>query len=502
MFIFNYQESFSIHNIFLIIYKIIHIEYNIGNMNILKHFITIGLSSIINILISVLTTPIITRIVNPSDLGKINIFTSYVGIFASFFYFGLNDALYRFFYSYKKENGKRSLLKFCFLVPLYISLIASIIAIVLFKLNVIEVEYSLIIFVLLCINVIVTIWNSFSNEMLHNTQQSKKYSLAMLSQKIVYSVSVIVFVLMFNKNHLLILVLATTISTFISSLIGTLTTKEYWRFREVDFPSNKKEIMRYSLPIYIYFILFSIYDVLDKLLVEKFCSEYEVGIYSSAFALVGIFAIVQNAFNLVWRPLQTEKYTNNPDDTSFIKNGNRYMTIIMFFAGICVILFKDVLCLLLGEKYRIGAPLIPFLVFNPIMNTLIATTTSGIEYSKKSYIRTIIIAISLLLEISLSFILMPKLYAKGAAISMAISLIVQYLLTMYFSNKYYPIDYGIKNSILLIVLMLTYATLNVFLDSLFINVFMFILISITIVFLYKPDIIEMLNTLRSSLLNR
>lgn len=457
-------------------------------MNIVKSFFTVGLATAINMLLSFFTTPVITRIVDPAIYGQFNVFTSRVGIVASFLYFGLNDALYRFFFSYKTDEEKSGLLKFCISIPICASLLAAIVAIALVNYKVIETGYSFDIFILFCISVVLLMWNTISMEMLQNSKNTNAYSVAIFTQRLVYCIAAILMLLLVKRNYLLILVIATALSTCVSAIIGTTVTKRYWKFKEVDFPKNRNEIVKYAIPMYIYYVIYATYDVLDVLLVEKYCSDYEVGIYSSAFALVGVFSIVQTAFSIIWRPMQTESYTNNPDDKTLIRNGNRYMTILMFAFGVSVILFKDVLCYFLGEKYRIGSTIIPLLIYNPIMNTLIHTGTSGIEYSKKSYLRTIIIIVSLITKIALSAILIPRLASKGAAIAMSISLTLQYLLTTLISNKYYAVDYGTRKILILILATYIYSFLVSFYDVLIVNIIVYFVYIVILYLLYRKDI--------------
>ena len=178
------------------------------------------------------------------------------------------------------------------------------------------------------------------------------------------------------------------------------------------------------------------------------------------------------------------------------------MTIIMFFVGINIIVFKDILVLFLGEKYRACVGLIPFLIFNPIMNILIVTVISGIEVSKKSYLRTIIITISLISEFIISRILMPILGLYGVAISVALSLIIQYFLTLYFSNKFYYVDYGTTKTIVLILMTLALAFVSVYFSNKKLEIAIYLLSMVVLYFLYRDDIKNMLKNLKESLLSK
>lgn len=468
-------------------------------MNIIKGFITVGISSILNIVLSLLTTPIITRIIDPVEYGQFNVLSSQVGIVASFLYVGLNESLYRFFFSYKDDEEKTRLLKLCFMIPMALTVVVSVLAIVLKVFGIIDFGYSLIILVILFVNVFAMIWNTLSMEMVQNTKQNRVYSIAILTQKITYTILTISLLLIIKNNYLLILSLTLALSTFVSALIGTYATKKFWNFAGVSFPKNTNEIIKYSIPIGIYFVLYSVYDVLDKLIVKYYCSDYDVGIYSSAFAIVGLFAVIQTAFNIIWRPLQTEYYSNDENDGSFIKDGNRFMTIIMFFMGLNIILFKDILCLFLGESYRVGATLIPLLIFNPIINTLIATATSGIEYSKKSYLRIIIISTALLVEIVMSKLLLAFFGIHAVAISMAISLIIQYLFTMIISKQYYSVDYGISKVLVMIISTFIYSFVNYWFNNPLINIIGYFIAMFILLIEYKTDIIRMIKMVKKTL---
>ncbi len=471
-------------------------------MNLLKHFFTVGLSTLINILLSFFTTPVITRLVDPAPLGRLTVFNSYTAIMASLLYFGLNEALLRFFYEYKEETDQRKLLKLCFLIPISASLVLTAAAVMLHRMGWIRNDYTPITFILLCLSIVFTVWERMSNEMLQNTMNSKVYSTALIIKKAVYCLCTILLVILFKTEHFFILALTTTLSILFSAIIGTWATRKFWKFSDIGFPDNTSQIVRYSLPMYLYFAVYSIFDSIDKLFVDHFCNEYDVGVYGTAFSLVGIYSVVQLAFMAIWRPVQTKHYTENPDDMTFVQKGNRYITILMFFLGINTIMFKDVICMLLGPSYRPGAQLIPFLVFNPIMNTMIWTVTSGIEISRKSYLNVLIIVISLAILSGGSFFLIPRLGTKGSAVSVAVALIVQYYLTLFFSNRNRYVDYGTMKMTAVLILMLLFACHSTFYSLGYLTVVLYVLCLSAFAAFYHKDIKDMLGFLWESMKSR
>ncbi|MBQ2658412.1 MAG: lipopolysaccharide biosynthesis protein [Erysipelotrichaceae bacterium] len=460
------------------------------------------MGALINTLLSFFTTPILTRIIDPASSGKLTIFNTRVGILTSLFYFGLNEALLRFFYSYEKEEDKRKLLKLCFLFPVVILLTVFFVSLIFFINGFIITDYSMFFFILLFLCIFFTIWERMSNELLQNEMNSSTYSWASIVKKAVYCIGTIVLIPKYKNNQFFFLAVLTTVSVMASALIGTVATRKYWRFNNIGYPENKTEIFRYSLPMYVYFAFYSLFDSADKLFIERFCTDYEIGIYGTAFSLVGVYSVLQTAFIAIWRPVQTKHYTENPNDITFIQKGNRYITILMFFLGINTIMFKDIICMLLGPSYRPGAMLIPFLIFNPIMNTMIWTVTSGIEISKKSYLNVLIIVISLAVLSVGSLYLIPSLGTKGSAISVAASLIVQYYLTLFFSNRNRYVDYGTIKMTLVLILMLLFAYYSTFFSLGYLTVILYVLCLSVFTTLYFNDIKDMLSFLWESINNR
>ena len=90
--------------------------------NFISNFLVIGSSTIINMLISLITTPIITRIVDPDVYGQLSIFNIYTGIAVMVLCLGLDQALVRFFYEEDTIQYKSSLLRACTIYPVIITI--------------------------------------------------------------------------------------------------------------------------------------------------------------------------------------------------------------------------------------------------------------------------------------------------------------------------------------------------------------------------------------------
>ena len=75
--------------------------------NILKHFTVIGLGTIISLFLGLFSTPVITRLVDPTEYGQFSLFNTYSEIAVMVICIGLDQTFVRYYYEQEKpcNNG-------------------------------------------------------------------------------------------------------------------------------------------------------------------------------------------------------------------------------------------------------------------------------------------------------------------------------------------------------------------------------------------------------------
>ena len=469
--------------------------------SLMSHFLIVGIGVFINMAIGLISTPFITRVVDPAEYGRVNLFITYAGIFLSTVFLGLDAALIRFFYDFEEAKQKK-LLSMCIRLPLLATAVVALIVTLGNRIGfgpfrMFEGQYLILLVLFLVINIL----NTLSMNLLRLIYKSEVYSISNIIQKVVYCLVVVLLMFVKRNYHFYILLGANIASFAASAAIAIVSTRQYWHSDDAKVSIDRDPILRYSIPLTAYNILFSMFDSLDKLQVERYCSETEVGIYISALSVVGIMVLIKTSFDVIWYPAQTE-HMEQEDGKEFIRKGNAYITILMFFVGINVIVFKDVLCLILGEAYRSASSTIPFLIFNPVMSSISLTTVSGIEKSKKSYIHIIIAAGCLLMQYVMGGLLIPRMGLSGAAISVALSYILLFVLRLFFSNRFYYIDYGFTRTMVMVALTFILAYLCTFRSFDVLTVILYLLCMIGLYLLYKNDIRDMFRLFRDDILKK
>lgn len=458
----------------------------------LKHFITIGAGTLINMILGFFSTPVITRMVDPSEYGAFSIFTTYSGIILMVVCLGMDQTLVRYYYNDDSVDYKRSLLFKCVFLPIIVCMLVSMIIIILSILNVISFEFELQIVVMLCVYSFLQLIFRFSELIVRLEYNSKLYSALSIISKLVYIVVAVGLLTCIKDKDLFSLVMAITVSAFVPVIISVFAQSKFWNFCKTDrshnFPFPMKELLKYGYPFIFSMGLMTMFQAVDKISLQELRSSAEVGIYASTNTLIGVFAIVQSTFNSLWAPLSVNHFSENPDDVSFYQKGNRIITLIMFFMGLSLILCKDVFALLLGAKYRQAAYILPMLIFNPIMYTISETTVCGIVFMKKSKAHIVITFVSCITNILGNLILIPKLGCQGAAISTGISYIVFFTMRTIIANRCYYIDFSLKSFYLVTGLSVIYALYNSFFPFGVLTIVGYIVCIIVLLLLYKNEV--------------
>ena len=431
----------------------------------LKHFTIIGGGTIINMLIGLLTEPIITRLVDPAENGKYGIFTMYSNLAVMVLCLGLDQALVRYYYEKDTDDYKRSLLSKSIMIPVICCFAVSGIVMFLSLSGIVRFKFNPLIMGILCIFTLFQLIYRFSLLLVRLEYKSKLYSLLNIIHKLMYLAAVFPLIFVFKENSVMALVISATIASFACVFTSIVTNKKLWKLSkkgEDSCETTKKELLRFGYPYILSMGLAVLFSAIDKISLDIFRTDREIGIYNSAITLINVFAIIQTTFNTLWQPMSVEHYTKDPEDKTFYQKGNQLITIVMFFIGLSLILFKDLFVYLLGAKYRDAATILPFLCFNPIMYTISETTVSGLVFKKKSMMQIVVSACSCAANIIGNIILVPRLGCEGAAISTGLSYIVFFTLRTVLSNRYFYVDFKLGRFYTLTFAAVLYSFYNTF----------------------------------------
>lgn len=416
-----------------------------------KQIFQLGIGAFINLIIGVLTTPVITRLVDPTEYGQLNLFNTYSSIALMVFTLGLDQTFVRYYYVEQQKNYQKKLLDFCFGFPVLFAVVGSSVILLLYHITPRLFGFDHVVIWCFIINIFILILNRYGMLVLRMQYKTMMYSVMNILHKALYVAMVIPFAIWLKRQYLYILVIATLLSVLVSAGICVLSEKRFWfeRITNYRLPVSKKELLRFGFPLMISSGVFILFQATDRLCLKHFGTYYDVGVYSSAQSLMAVFSIIQSTFNTLWAPKAIEHYESNPDDKQFYVRMNQIITVLMFAFGASVLVCKDIFVLMLGEKYRAASAIIPFLMFNPVMYTVSETTVTGLSIAKKTSSQVIITGVSATVNFVGNMLLIPLIGFKGAAVSTGISYIVFFTMRTLFANHYFPVKFKLRRFYLL-----------------------------------------------------
>lgn len=439
----------------------------------LKKLFGFSLGPFFSAIIGFVMTPITTWLVMPAEFGKASMYTTAFSVFSLFVYLGVDQSFVREFHS---QTKKKDLFWNSFLIPFSFSFLVSLL-ILMFKegLSVLlfGVESDFILYVL-AISLPVSIIRRFNLLLIRLQEKAKLYSFMSVLQRVINFVLLLILLLTYEKTFKSI-VMAQFFALLSLSLFLSYINRKYWLYHFIFDKALFKSSLKFGLPLIPSSIFMWILNSMDKIALRTWSTFNELGLYSAAFKIVGVFQIVQVAFNTFWIPTAYKWYENDVKPSSFEKVGKILTFFFTFLFGL-IVLFKDIFILIFDKSYINASSMIPFLLFFPMMVTITSVTSVGIGFKRKNSYTILTTGIAALVNYFGNSTLVPILGGVGASISTALSFLTYFLLSTLISRKLWS-KFKLKHYFVNIICLLSLSFISVFTDFFWIEslVFLFIL---------------------------
>ena len=469
-------------------------------MDLLKKFFSFSIGSYISLIIGIFSLPITTRIILPEQYGIFSFFLLIINLGSLLLTLGLDQGFVRYFY---EEKNKSSLLYNCLKYPILMWCVLSMIIFLnkeklsffVYNENNIEMLFILI------LGLFISILKTFSFLIVRMNQKGFKYSLLQILEQS-FNFILIFIAYRIYKNSYKVLVISYFLSILSVTLISILLEKEMWKIKKIqNSTTDISSLLKYSLPFVMTFSLSWIFSSSDKLIIKKYSNLEELGLYAIAFTVIKLFNIVQTGFTLFWVPVAYERYSQESENKKFFKQVFNIISFIMLLLAIIVLISKNLIILLLGEKYYSASMIIPCLVFMPIMYTVSETTVLGINFSKKTKYHIIISLCVAIFNIIGNIILVSKFGARGAAISTGVAYILFFTLRTYFAKRLIDYSFKLKRFYFISFFIFLYSLYLTFYNNIFFTLFWGIILIIILFGLYFKEIKIAHNYIKINYLN-
>lgn len=250
-----------------------------------------------------------------------------------------------------------------------------------------------------------------------------------------------------------------------------------------------KELFKIGIPLLPTFLIYWIYNSMDRVMINRMLGPTELGVYSVGAKVASISQLIYTAFAGGW---QYFAFSTMKDDDQVELNSKifEYLGVISFSLFIISQPFiKPVFNLFFTGEYTKGSEVFSYLFLSPLMLMLFQIIANQVLVIKKSYLSTVSLSLGGVLNIGLNYILIKNYGISGAALSTLLSYMTSVLLMSLICYKYNLLK--LKSRFIIVNLIM----ISGILSSYFINfnssiIYLFNLI--IIIFFYTKDIIKLL----------
>ena len=423
-----------------------------GSKNIIRDIMWYLLGSAIPMTIAFIRSPIYTRIFSPEDYGYYTLAFITFNYLSLVFFSWLSGCVWRYYNQFKKEKKLNTLITGIVQLFVLSSIILGLLTIIWYGMIHNELFHKLVLlsfFYYLTNELIVLLFINVKLEgkaKLYNLLISFKSSLAFL----------LLLLMTFKLNYGIEAFLSSTIimnGLLIIGYIIWLGKKSFLNFFQIDIPVLKLLINYGGVGIILNLSLLILVNS-DRYFIQWFDKIEHVGIYNQIYNLgqISVSALI-NVFMAAINPSLLHEYENNLEGSNSITNYYIRIFIYMFLPlTIYFSLFsKQLSTVLLGEKFRVGYPMIPYIMVSSFLYGLVLFNEIKLKFANSFRRIIILFLVSGLINIVLNLLLIPEFGYQVAAVTTLIAYFILFT-GFYFSdsNQYFK-DHGIQQLLLRIL---------------------------------------------------
>lgn len=385
-----------------------------GNKNspffeLLRHAKNYFVSSVATKALSLLSVPVMTRLLTPHDYGVLAVFGGYQGLFMNLLTMNCYCALGRYYFEEKEDFPEF----FGTSIVLTFGVLSIFTFLFLMLRERLAQAMGLPVTVVLFIVPTVAVFSAASwYEQLYMALRKSRH-IALRNIAVAYVTFILSVGLIYSmQNERYLGSLGATL------VVGVVSVVYYFRLLRphIRFSINMahvRYILAYSLPLLPYTISWALLPQLDRIMINRINGLDHAGLYSFAANIGMLLTLLSGAVLQAWNP-EYFKYMNQQDYEKVDREASLVFRLILVFA-LPLIFFGKELGMVLGAKsYHTSLSIVPIIVIGYIFNAIFGFYGWGIGYVKKNGYLSLIVFCAVILNAALNAVLIPR-YGYAAA---------------------------------------------------------------------------------------
>lgn len=398
-----------------------------------------------------LSIPILTYLLSTSDYGVLNIFASWVSIFAVIAVANLSGAISRYYYEFSRDFGY--FLGFSIVITAA-AFSFSVVLILLFRKTLMQwMELPNMVVFFFIPAVLFEIINLIFRQVYQPLKQSKrirKYSIGTVY--ITFALTIAFILLREDTKYIGRLQALVVVSGFYS----VIKLRDVLKYAKIGFRKRYlKYIVNFSVPNIPYLLSGVILSQFDRIIINNQMGSSEAGLYSFAYNIGMLQLMVSNAIHNAWTPKYFANMHKN-ENSEIIKDASYFSRLMALAACFLILYGVEIGSVLSSSSYHASLYLIPLIVIGHFFVGISPFNKNAILHAKKTYITAAMTLSAGLINIVLNVWLIPIYGVVAAAYSTVFCyltlFVTEYLVSKYYLKKVVVPLYTFKRAIIVLVL--------------------------------------------------
>lgn len=402
--------------------------------SLIKNTSIYALGDIIPRLIGFISLPILTRYLSPSDYGIVNYVTTLSTFLMAFGFLSINTYFLVFYFRCENANAQKKLLgnlsSFVILFNVLLVALLLLFGEYFFALLGSKIAFYPYIVIALFINFF-TIFSVLPAALFRVLEKPLPLTILNILRGIITFILTLILVIYFNYTALGVLY-ANLIVNFIFAFIFLYMVRDHiiWNlnFKQI------KVVLAFTLPLLPGSIAYYLTTISDRILIDKYLSLNELGIYSTAAMIALILNIFSFGAYKAFEPYLFKNWGSEGFIKIFenIRNGFVYVLLV---GVLCLSVFsKEFFQIMTDVKFHSAYFYVPMIIIGVYSSSLSMLYGTIITAKGKTKINSLVSVTGASISITLNMVFLPKYGLITAAIASSLSLTVMLFISIWYSQ--------------------------------------------------------------------
>jgi len=388
---------------------------------LISNTIIFGIGTFGSKMLVFLLMPLYTRVLSSSDYGIVDLIIQTSNLLIPIVSLGIANAVIRFGLD---KSVKKSDVFSTGLVTIMLGFTVFLILIPLLKKITYISSHTVLIYIFVLMSCLRTLCSQFV--------RAKEYVKLYAIDGVISTITIIVFNVLFLivfKLGITGYVLAIVISDMLSTIFLFFVAKLYRYVRIKGINKNVAiSMIRYSIPLIPATIFWWITNVSNRFIVAYVLGSEVNGIYAVSYKIPTIIVLISNIFMDAWQMSAVNEEDKRSRERFFSKVFNVYQSVLFLSASGIILFSKVVTKILVSDAFYESWKYIPFLVIATTFSCLVTFLGSVYMVEKKSILTLSTTVVGAVVNVVLTFLLIHKFKAYGAAFATFVSYLVVFIL--------------------------------------------------------------------------